>query len=308
MRLKWLALGAMVLAGLAGCRRESAPGGVLESRRGQVLVLLLGAPGCPGTQAATEFLTGYQREAPRGVAILRLDVPVPGGPLGADRGPVAIPRSTDPERKVADRLEFFFYPTLYILDRDGEVRFAGGCEPARVREVVAALRAERPGEPKRSFTPPLLAPGSAAPAFAGKTPAGEALGSEQLRGPKAALFFFGATDCPFSNQALAALPGLVRDYGARGAAVAVITRSPAGEETARLHREQAPGVSVLCDPQGRIGQELYRVPAVPFFYALDGQGRITARGPFTEPAARAALDRALGLAGTSAAPASTGAG
>jgi peroxiredoxin len=302
-------LALALLAGLAGCGREAPPaGGALDGYKGKVLVLLLGAPGCPGTGAATEFLTGYLQEAPPEVAVLRLDVPVPGGPLGQDPGAVSIPRKTDPERKVAEKLGFFFYPTLYILDRDGAVRFSGGCEPARVREVVAALVAEKPGEAKRSFTPPLLEVGAAAPAFAGQTPAGAELAPEKLRGAKATLLFFGATDCPFSNQALATLPALAKDYDARGAAVAVVTRSPAGEATAKLHQEQAPGVAVLCDPEDRVGRGLYRVPAVPFYYALDAGGKVAARGPFTELAARAGLQRALGLAGSAPPPASTGAG
>jgi thiol-disulfide isomerase/thioredoxin/peroxiredoxin len=327
-------LALALLAGLAGCGREAPPakppappaspappsGGALDGYRGKVLVLLLGAPGCPGTRAATEFLTGYLKAAPPEVAVLRLDVPVPGEKVSdtltpkvsdtfSPPGAVSIPRKTDADRRVADKLGFFFYPTLYILDRDGAVRFSGGCEPARLREVVAALVAEKPGEAKRSFSPPLLEVGAAAPALAGKTPAGAELAPEKLRGAKATLLFFGATDCPFSNQGLAALPGLARDYGARGAAVAVVTRSPAGEATARLHDEQAPGVAVLCDPEDRVGRELYRVPAVPFYYALDAGGKVAARGPFTEAAARAALDRALGLAGSAEQrPASTGAG
>ena len=89
-------------------------------------MLLLGMSGCPGTENATEVLTGYARTKPDGVGILRLDVPPPGEVLGCVEGwDAPFPRELDARRKTADRLDFFFYPTLYIFDGEGVERFQG---------------------------------------------------------------------------------------------------------------------------------------------------------------------------------------
>ena len=309
-------VGAAVLAvatALAGCRGCSEPSPAasdpLTPHRGKVLVLLMGMPGCQGTEAATGFLAGYVKTAPADVAVLRVDVPPPGAQLAEPGGAVPIARETDPERKLAGRLEFFYYPTLYLLDRDGEVRFAGGCDPDRVKEMVAALCAEKPGAAKTSFSPPLLPIGQPAPAFTGRNPAGEKLGLEGLRGAKGTLLFFGATSCPFSNEALGELAGLAKTCGERGVGVAVVTRSPADEQTGKLHQNKAPGIRVVCDPEDTIGRGQYSVPAVPFFFLLDGQGLIAARGPFTGAAAATAMDKLLGVQpGCASTPDSTGAG
>ena len=301
---------AAILLVATSCRTSATRDGqsLLAPHKGQILVLLLGAPGCPGTGAATEFLNGYVKERPEGVDILRLDVPTPGGGLAGPEEGIAIPRQVDRDRQVARKLEFFFYPTLYLLDRDGVVRFAGGCEPDKVRAMVKELVAEKPGAEKKMFTPPLLPVGQPMPAFSGRTLAGEEKTLDDLKGAKATFLLFGATSCPYSNQALEALPQVLRDYAPKGVALAVVTRGPATDETRRIHDEKAPGITVLSDPADEIGLGLCRVPAVPFFYVLDAAGNVSARQPFTDAGARAALDATLGLAPAKVPASASGAG
>ena len=280
----------------------------IAKHQGKVLVLLLGMPGCPGTKEAMAFLNVYAKEKPEGAEVLRLDVPPPEGKLPEPEAGIAIPHQVDEGRKVAMALDFFFYPTLYLLDKEGGVRFSGGCEPDKVRLMVADILAEKPGGEKKLYTPPLLPVGKPMPDFAGKTLAGEEKKLADLRGKQATLLLFGATSCPFSNDALTVLPRLLKDYAAKGAAIAAITRSPESDETRVLHAEKAPGITVLVDPQDKIGKELCHVPAVPFFFVLDAAGNVSVRQPFTEAGARAALDATLGLKPGAPASGGTGAG
>ncbi len=293
-----LVAGGMLLAA-GGCGRKAGPRtpeDPLAAYRGKTLVLLMGMPECPGTAKATVFLSEYAREKPEGVAIVRLDVPPPGEslaePKGGDAGFV---HKVDRDRKVADRLEFFFYPTLYILDKDGKVRFRGGCEPVRVWEMVAEITAERPGAPKRVYTPPLPAVGTAAAAFAGKDLAGKDVSLDSLRGKAATLLFFGSTTCPYSKDAVSSLPALAAEFGGKGAAVAVVNIGESPEAIRPFYASKAPKITVVADETSDIGEKKYGVRTVPFFYVLDKAGKIAARRPFTPDAARLALAKALGL-------------
>lgn len=294
-----LALG--LLAAAAGCRQKvesemRTAARVLEPYRGRVLVLLMGMPGCDGTARADRFLSSYVARKPDGVEILRLDVPPPNGILGAQAGRIGgpFPCQIDYDRLVATHLEFFFYPTLYLFDRDGEIRFAGDCEEARVEAMVAELAAEPPGATKIYYTQPLPKIGTPAAAFKGVTAAGRALTLPDVQGARATLLFFGATFCPYSQAATVQLPKLAADYQARGVRVAVVNIGETAETIGRYYEEKAPGLAVLVDPAKEIARA-YGVGGVPFFFVIKANGTIAARQPYTDAVARQALDEALGV-------------
>lgn len=294
-----LLAGAGVFLAAGGCGRKAgsrAPVDPLAGYRGKTLVLLMGMPGCAGTVKASGFLAEYSREKPEGVAVVRLDVAPPGDSLAEPKGGDAgFAHKLDRDRTVADRLEFFFYPTLYILDKDGKVRFRGGCEPDRVKEMVAEIAAERPGAPKRVYTPPLPAVGTAAAAFAGKDLGGKDVRLDMLRGKAATLLFFGSTACPYSKDAVSSLPALAAEFKGKGAAVAVVNIGQAPKAIRPFYARQAPRITVVADETSDIGEKKYGVRTVPFFYVLDKAGKIAARRPFTPGAARVALAKTLGL-------------
>ena len=65
-----------------------------------------------------------------------------------------------------------------------------------------------------------------------------------------------------------------------------------------FHEEaELPGTVVL-DPKGEVSHR-YGVEPVPFFFVIDGEGTIAARGPYTEVSVRNALRAALGIEGSS---------
>ena len=303
------ACGALLGAAITGCGQGEAPtqtasgaaapaaADPIAAQKGKVLLLLAGMPGCAATAKATEFLTQYAPAKPDGVAILRLDVPPPGGKIGdAGDWTAPFPREIDATRKLAARLDFFYYPTFYILDAESTVRFAGGCEPEQVKKMVGEILAEKPGAPKRMYTPPLPKVGETAAEFVAENPDGKHLASKDLLGKKATLLYFGSTTCPFSVKGLDGLAKLVAEFKEKEVAAAIINQGTIDETEYTLYRAKVAGVHVLVDADCSIGKGKFGVQAVPFFYVLDAAGKIVARRPFTESDARAALNSALGLA------------
>jgi hypothetical protein len=102
----------------------------------------------------------------------------------------------DKDRKLAEKLDFFYYPTLYVFDRDSELRFAGGCDAQRLPEMVAEIAGEKPGAPKKMYSLTQPAAGAAAPAFSARSLDGKDVALESLRGMEgdAAKTYFSVFD------------------------------------------------------------------------------------------------------------------
>lgn len=284
------------------------PTTLMSSYRGRVLVLLLGMEGCDGTHAATEFLTKYVEQLPEGAVIVRLDVPPPAGEFKtADAAKLPFACGADRDRLIAEQLDFFYYPTLYIFDRDGELRFSGGCDPERVPQMVAQIVAEKPGEPKRMYTPPLPAVGTTAPAFTGTTLDGKTVRLDELRGANATVLIFAKTKCRFTMRAFPGMKQLADSLRDKGVAVAIVNRGEPVEVIRPIYAERAPGVTVVVDESREI-TNAYSVTAAPFVFLLDAEGRIAARMPYTFDDATRAVNRLLGLASGAVTAPQTGAG
>jgi peroxiredoxin len=299
---------AMLLAAClgAGCRSsaeppaaDEAPGKLsdfLAPYRGKVLVVLMGREGCPGTAKATATLDAYASASPADVVIVRLDVPLPKEDLNvAGEWKHPYPRRVDKGRRLADELEFFYYPTLYVYDRDGALRFTGGCDGARLDAMVREVLAEAPGAPKNNYTLPMPAAGEQAPAFAAANLAGERVTLDALRGQQATILFFARTSCPFTVEALPSVRSLAAEYAKAGVAVAVINSGETPDAIRPVYEKHAAGVPVVVDADGRVSQA-YGVDMVPFFFLLDKDGKIVKRRSFTAAAASGALGELLGLA------------
>lgn len=294
-----------------GCAERPVPvpltaQNLLERSKGQVLVLLMGMEGCPNTRRGTETLAEYAAQRPAGVTVVRVDAPPPAeelAPVPEWKQPYAY--VFDAGREVADRLEFFFYPTLYVLDRDGTVRYSGGLDLEDLQRMVSEIVAEQPGAKKKIYTPPLPAVGTPGADFRAKTLDGKDAGLASLRGPKGAFLYFASTACPFSVRGLPAVAQLAKSFGEKGVGFTVINKQEAVEDVRRVCAENAPELPVVVDTDAAICKA-YGVEPVPFFFILDGKGAIAERRPFTPESATAALNQLLGLA--SKAGKATGAG
>ena len=256
-----------------------------------------------------EFLPAFDRNKPEGVAVLRIDVPAPGKGVEKARNiPAGFSYAVDEKRKTADSLDFFYYPTLYIFDRDGDLRFRGGCEEESVGNIVKALVAEEPGAVKRSFTPAVPSAGDRAAGFTGTTTGGERVTLDGLRGEAATLLVFGSTTCPYSTKAMESMPGLVSEFAPKKTSFVIVDPADSAGAIKDFYAAKAPGVPVLVDSTREISVKKYGVQTVPFFYVIDADGMIAGKMPFSEDAARAALNSVLGLSSKPVPVKSSGAG
>jgi len=297
---------------------DGDPATLMGSYHGRVLVLLLGMEGCNGTHAATEFLKKYVEQLPDGASIVRLDVPPPVGEFKtADAAKLPFACGIDKDRLIAEQLDFFYYPTLYIFDRDGELRFSGGCDPERVPQMVAEIAGEAPGgeapaaeaagAEKHTYTPPLPAVGTTAPAFTGTTLDGKTVALDELRGTNATVLIFAKTKCRFTMRAFPGMKQLADGFRDKGVSLAIVNRGEPVDVIRPIYAERAPGVTVVVDESREI-TNAYSVTAAPFVFLLDAEGRIVARMPYTFDDATRAVNELLGLASDAATAPQTGAG
>jgi peroxiredoxin len=198
----------------------------------------------------------------------------------------------DEKRELAERFEFFYYPTLFILDREGTARFAGNCEIEKVKQMVAEIQAEKPDSPKKIYTPPLPALGTAAAPFTGKTLDDKEAKLDILRGKKGTLLFFGSSTCPFSVQALEHVKKIAEEFGKQDVSVVVVNKSEPAEGVRKVYAQHSPSAPVVLDSDGAIFKS-YAMEPVPFFFVLNAAGKITHRRPFTAEAATADLKAML---------------
>ena len=294
--------------GFRDAQWDGSPSTLLAAHRGRVLVLLAGMEGCPGTAKGTEFLKTWAAQKDSRVAIVRLDVPPPGEKL-APVDPASLPfgYAVDKDRVVAKELGFFYYATLYIIDPDGEVRFVGDCDPERVPTMVAAILAEKPGDPKHIYTPPLPAIGAVAPAFSAPALDGKTVSLDALRGQRGTVLVFAKTGCSFSVAALPGVQQLAESFRDKGVAVLIVNGREPGETIQTVYAKYAPRVTVINDATGRISAS-YSGDTVPYSFVLDGAGRVAARMPYTFDDATRAVNQLLGLAPENQGAPATGAG
>jgi peroxiredoxin len=268
---------------------------LLKDHHGRVLILLVGADGCPGTAKATTALDQYISAKPKSVSVMRLDVPLPKEmhkPTSAWKH--SFPRFTDKGRKIADKLEFFYYPTLYVFDGQGMKRYAGACDKGKIARMAREILAEKPGAKKKVYTLPMPAVGKSAPAFSGKMLTGKAATRASLMKKRGLLVIFSRTSCPFSAGEIPQFKDIAGRYRDKGVGVVVVNQEEELGTIKPVYEKKCAGVPVIWDRSGDICKS-YGVDAVPFFFLLNEDGKIVARRSFAHPAAVNSINAMLGL-------------
>ena len=284
------------------------PATLIESHKGKVLLLLVGMEGCPGTAAITEILKDYCDKKVEGVSIVRLDVPPPGQKLEETlEAPLPFAYGVDKDRIVAKKLEFFYYPTFYILGKESDVRFSGDCDKESLDKMVQQILNEKLGDEKHVFTPPMPAEGTIAPAFSGKDLGGIDVTLDSLKGEKATALIFARTDCPFSKTAIPGMKQLQESFADKNVAVLIVNKDEAADKIRTIYGESAPGMTVVIDDKAEISKA-YGVSPVPFCFVIDRDGKIIKRMPYTMEAATDAINIAFGITSGALSPSAAGAG
>jgi peroxiredoxin len=241
------------------------------------------------------ILNEFAKQKPDGVAVVRVDVPLPGESLLiSPSNDDAFPRFSDSGRLVASELDFFYYPTLYVFDGDGIKRFAGGCDKDLVIQMVQEIIAEQPGHTKKIYTLRMPEIGTQAPSFSGSTSANERVALNALLGESGLLIFFSKASCPFSTKELPHLKDIVDTVHSKGVSTVIINQKETAATDNSVYEIQCAGVPVVQDQTGKIF-ESFGVDATPFFYLLDKHARIIKHRSFTHAAAMNSVNAMLGL-------------
>jgi len=280
----------------------------LAPYQGKVLLLLMGREGCPGTAKATEFLHTYAATKPDAVAILRLDVPLAGEELElSEEWAHPYPRNVDTGRRIADALDFFFYPTFFVFDPDGEMRYSGGCDPAKLPQMVQEILAEKTGQPKQSYNLPIPKAGEPAPAFSGPDLKGQSVTLTTLKSQKATLLVFAQTSCSYTIDALPAIQSVANAFRKHDVALVVINTGEDLETIQPIYAKSLSNIPVVWDKNGVISKQ-FGVDVSPFFFLLDQNGKVVKRGSFKAQAVTGALNTLLNRSVAAPRPASKEAG
>lgn len=290
--------------------KKESPEQFIFGQKGKIVVALLGIEGCPQTKISTEVLAKMSKDCSKDIVFARLDVPMQEEtqfkPL--TNWTYSYYQAIDIDRKVANRLEFFYYPTLYIIDRDGEVRYSGGCDKEKLKTMLSEICQEQPGTQKKIYTPPILAIGASAPLFQTKNLKDEDIELQQLLAKKPALLLFSSVSCPFSKNAAQKIPNLEKEFHGKDLTVVIIEKGTNTEVINKTYQQIKFNGIVILDSDNSISRK-YGVEPVPFYFLVNKEGKITARGPYTESTARQSLNTLFEIQPPTAPPKpSTGAG
>ncbi|MHB0998678.1 MAG: TlpA family protein disulfide reductase [Armatimonadota bacterium] len=291
---------------LSGCSKPSqtsssidkTPGdfnALLDDHHGKILILLLGRDDCPGTAKATAILDEYVSTKPGNVSVVRLDVPLPNENIALkSEWDHQFPRFLDKDRKIADELKFFYYPTLYLYDGNGENRYIGALEKSKLEIMVREISSEKPGANKKIYTLPMPDVGKHAPAFSGNTLTGETVSYESLKGKRGLMIIFARISCPFSANEMPQFKEIADRFRAKGVNTVIINQQEELNVIKQVYEKKCKDVTVIWDNNGRICNS-FGVDAVPFYFLLDKDGTVVNRRSFTHGAAVNSINAMLGL-------------
>jgi len=268
---------------------------LLSSHKGEVLLLLLGRNDCPGTRKATAVLDEYVNIKPAGITIIRVDVPLPNETLKADaEWSHKFSQIIDKDRAIANQLDFFYYPTLYIFDSDGMLRFEGGCDKTNLDNIVKEILSEKQGQTKKNFSNLIPLQGATAPDFSGTMLSGENVTLNSLLGEKATLLFFAQTFCPFTIEELPNLAEIAKNFKDKGIKIIIINRGEEADTIRPIYEKYCPEIMVIWDKTEEISKA-YGIDVTPYYFLLATDKKIVKRRSFTAQAGTNSLNAFLGI-------------
>lgn len=296
LRSLYRMLFSILLILISACSRQQAEMDIVSLNKGKVMVVLLGMKGCPGTEAATVFLTEYSKTKEQDVVVCRVDVPPPGGTITKEESiGSTLKYHIDDKRLLADKLDFFFYPTLYIIDRDGLVRFVGECEPDKVKQMVSEIRMESGKGKKKMYTHPLLDIGASVTDLRFTDSRGQDVMLKQICGEGGALLLFSATTCPYSVSALDDVEKLKKDFKGQKLKYVIVSLGQDTNEIKDVYATKSPDSLVVIDSTKNISKDNFGVSAVPYVYIIDKDLKVVSRSPFVYDSAKSSVAKMLGM-------------
>jgi peroxiredoxin len=187
------------------------------------------------------------------------------------------PAWPDPTGSAADRLNHRIDPSLYIVGKWGEVRYAGDLPGAQLGRMVAMLAKETEGSDRQFFTSRGVDVGCLAPEFTLSDLEGRSVGLKSLLGSASLLcLVFAGSDLANGTAATPKLVQLGDAFAASGLRVALIYSFLAPSQVREAHGHGS-GFTILVDESGEVART-YQLGEPPLLFLIGVHGLIRYRG------------------------------
>ena len=269
----------------------------LAAYRGKVLVVELGAVGCPLSGKIYEALLELREEYGDVVEFVRVDY---GQSIEKTRDYYKGKKPNihvigDPSGKIGKSLPSQAYPTLYLFGKWSRMRFMGGLDPAAFRSMVNRLSIEKKVNEKNFFFKRVLGKGDTLRNFTLTAIEGAKVTlDEYRRGATAFVLVFGGTGCPISRTAVETLNGwFVGRDGYDGLSVLVVNLGKNTNFVKQVYERMNLSFRVLAATDGKLA-ETYGIDTVPTVFVADKTGRVHLRSLWNPDAVKQEVDILLG--------------
>ena len=268
----------------------------LGDYEGKVLVLELGAVGCPLTNEIYSNLVDLRDEYDERVAFVKVDF---GQSLKQNseyykKNEPNFHVIGDPSGKIGKLFPSQAYPTLYLFGKWGKMRFMGGFESGAFRSMVNRLAAEKKVNEKNFFLERTLGKGDVLPPFTLTDLAGEKISLDDYRrDAKAFVLVFAGTGCPISTAAVKALNKLAKTDGYEALSVLVVNIGQKAGAVKKVYEPMGLPFSVLVDPDETLVKP-FGIETVPTLFVAAKTGKVELRSLWQYEAIKQEVDILLG--------------
>jgi peroxiredoxin len=266
---------------------------IQKDHPGKLLILLLGSATSSETIKSCAVLDEYIQTKPNESAVVFVDVPsnAVSGNFSA-KWLHRFTRIADKGRVLADKLSFLYSPTLYIFDKDGVLRFRGGCELHEFSSIVDDILQEKTDSPKRIYSRLMPKKGSKAPLFLGKNIDGSEINLPAISGKRGILIVFVRAASSTSIKEFEDLDSLAFPLGQEGFPTLVVINNEEDASFERL-KKYSDVMTLIPDLHNSIFNK-YAISTTPYFYLIDNSGTVLAHRSFTKGAVIKTVDKYLG--------------
>ena len=260
-----------------------------DEHRGRVLVVCAAGVKAPEVESWLGELAELYREGlPEAVEVVWLAVGSEEGEVAeaARRWSLPFPAHGDPAGAVAERLNHWVGPALYVVGKWGAVRYSGRLPRAGLRRMLLLLAEEVEDGDHSFFSRQGADIEHRAPDFVLPDLEGDAVALYSLvRSAQAVCLVFVGAELKRGAESAAWLDGLIKEKGPAQVRACVVYSGVSPEAVRGAYGQLPEHVTVLCDESGEVARA-FRFEIPPLVLVLNARGTIRYRAGALSPVER----------------------